>query len=271
MSDGRVECGTAALADNEVMLRGGHLEGPIVYTLAFPAGGKTFLPLWKTDPVLTRFLTPGSLNGNPLAGTTLFEKIVEVRRVACGEALATPAPADQRDKADDLGLDEPGAPQSKRRHRRGAHLPTPTAVEITVPDVAGGPWRLWVAWPRHPGAAPAMEATAHNVQRLLAAVSADLAENTRRERSKNVYEDRRGETGEREYLLTVTNAKGASKQVWRKRKRLTEPSGNRPYSRKYQQTTRTAAPSLESDLDDASGADDANTSTNAGQVPKRTG
>ena len=67
-----VSTGTAVLGPTECILRGGYLKEPVVYGRVVAVAGELFVPLWKTDPLLNKFLVAGSINGRPLAGTHFF-------------------------------------------------------------------------------------------------------------------------------------------------------------------------------------------------------
>jgi len=248
--------GSAPLLPNECLLRGGFLKEPLIFPRVSQVAGKGFIPLWKTDPLLNRFLTPGSVNGRPLADCRVFGRILEARNLAQEAASASAeaavdaavaAAAQDIDPVAVLGLDK--KPTKKRKRKLGGNLPRdflPPFVGITVDTLARQePWVLVVATASHRGACPAIEATAHNLQRLFEEVRHQLCEVATAQlacgHGREPQQPRRqaqGPPNNREYLHTL-KGKNGPKKVWRKRARTNEKLA-RPYSYRYKVSTRPA-------------------------------
>ena len=100
------------LLRTEIVIRGGFLSKPEVLGNVITVEGKSFVPLWRSCPVLNKFLTPQSSCLRPLKDTSIFETLRE-KREAVRLTLAETGPADEAeaevDPADAFDLDAPVA------------------------------------------------------------------------------------------------------------------------------------------------------------------
>jgi hypothetical protein len=240
----------------EMVIRGGMLKGPAVLTGLCTALDKPFIPLRKSDKVLSLFLTGRPAGLRPLANTLIIEKLLELRNnkrrdlaaeirrdlrmPAVDDAGAMVAVADGQ--VDDLGLDDPAEvlvavdPVDKRR--RGicnravlSQLPRTAAVSVERPD--GTVWEpVLLVDVAHK--APAMECVVANFQALFEIVQGQMTDGT----------SQRKQYG-KEHPLSESKAPrhhpDGSREYWVRGKwirRYKIPSSSRPALRKYRTLKR---------------------------------
>jgi len=232
--------GTVALLPNECLLRGGFLKEHLIFPRVSQVAGKGFIPLWKIDPLLNRFLTPGSVNGRPLAECSVFVTLLEARNAAQAAAVAPAQPVadDGDDPVAALGLDKRCWRKRKRKvddEVAPAPAPPPFVIIAVAAVARAGPWELFVATASHRGACPAIEATAqNNLQRLFEEAQHQLALPAGEREQQQPRREAQGPPNNR-----IVKGKNGPKQVWRKRARTNEKLA-RPYSYRYKVSTRPA-------------------------------
>ena len=183
---------------SELVLRGGCLKEPVLLSGLRTADGAQFLVLFKGCPLLNKFLTGTPVCKRPLAKTTLIEYILAkknsafdaaVTEVKQGSAPIADNALAEADFASALCLDDPpaAAPRESsgpgpRNHRklRGigrfvAQLPSTCLVQLQRGNAT---WDLRVLLDGKTKA-PAIEASAGNLQRLFSWVQEDLREGGR--------------------------------------------------------------------------------------------
>ena len=184
--------------DVEVVIRGGYLKGPEVATGLKHVGGRMYMYLVKSNPLLCSFLTKGASRTKPLAKTLMFERIAAARDAKYKELLlveaglqpppaALAAEATGRDPCDTLGLDidpaddlqvdakpadAPTGPskKTKRVSKKARTVMTPSA-EICLTRDGQPDLKLWVLM-EPASKAPAIEPSKENLQALF-----DLVDN----------------------------------------------------------------------------------------------
>ena len=199
----------------ELVLRGGLLPKPVILTNVKFVGNRPFLLLWKGHPAICKFLTGLSSCKRPLANSSVFESLQSLRNckfqllVKQARASQTVAdPKEQVDLVDQLGLDAPEVKASPTKLGRpvsalrlSSQLPAFASVSYDHPD-GWEPVLLMEAGSK----APAMEATADNLQTLFALVALELAVGTtkRARHGADPASPRpapRGPAGSREYFV----------------------------------------------------------------------
>jgi hypothetical protein len=108
------------LSRTEIVVRGAFLSKPEVLGNVITVEGKLFAPLWRSCPVLDKFLTPQSSCLRPLKDVAIFEILREKRKAVHLTLLDRGRVEDEEaevDPADALGLDAPEAPKHKKRDR----------------------------------------------------------------------------------------------------------------------------------------------------------
>jgi hypothetical protein len=108
------------LSRTEIVVRGAFLSKPEVLGNVITVEGKLFAPLWRSCPVLNKFLTPQSSCLRPLKDVAIFEILREKRKAVHLTLLDRGRVEDEEaevDPADALGLDAPEAPKHKKRDR----------------------------------------------------------------------------------------------------------------------------------------------------------
>ena len=154
-----------------LVLEGGFLKKAEVFPAQCVVGGVIFVTLWKSDPVLTNFLTQDCVKNRPLAKTNLIERLQACRDAAVAAALEPDGPDRaedaEADKAGSLDLDDEAeavAASSRRRPKRRDFAMLPPTLAVTV-GTSDGPWELRVHT-QNATCAVAIEATPENLQRL---------------------------------------------------------------------------------------------------------
>ena len=182
--------------DPEVVLRGGHLDKPILLCNLTIVEGHKFVHLWKGCPILNKFLTGKSAMHRPLANSSAIENLAAKRNEAFREILADeedggeeaddPVDALGLDEEDDVMLDKNRKGQGKAAKRK-KYLPIrmkmmsrPSFLPVEVqggfaPSGESAPWRPLVLL-EVASTAPAMEATSENFKALFDLVASELAE-----------------------------------------------------------------------------------------------
>jgi hypothetical protein len=180
----------------EMVIRGGMLKGPAVLTGLCTALDKPFVPLRKSDKVLSLFLTGRPSSQRPLAKTLIIETLLtlrnnkridlaaEIRMPAGDDAGAMVAVADGL--ADDLGLDDPAEvlvavdPVGKRRRgicNRAVLSQLPRTATVSVERTDGTVWEpVLLVDVAHK--APAMECVVANFQALFEIVQGQMSDGT---------------------------------------------------------------------------------------------
>jgi hypothetical protein len=263
---------TVGLSRTEIVVRGGFLSKPEVLGNIITVEGKLFVPLWRSCPVLNKFLTPESSCLRPLKDVTIFETLKEKREAARLALVAAGRVEDETaevDPADALGLDAPASAPKQQRDRCAARsklsreLLELTAKYVTLELHRGGhePWCPCVLLGDRAHAI-AMEATQPNfcmlwtvVQEEIAAVGPEAA--ALREPLRAAFSPR-GAPGSRQYWLP---SKGwVMKKKRAPRANLTPASAavpKRPFGNSWMQTRLTkfmklsASPSFLPDAADA--------------------
>ena len=231
----------------EFVLRGGFLRKAGSFSTEQHVSGATYVPLWKTDPLLNAFLTPVSSALRPLTRTSVFEDMADARNQAVRKAeddAKAPGSEGEEDRADDLGLDAGAASEleesqssggraRRRPVKRELALPPTVTIELRAAE-SDDPWRFRVL-ANSAREAPAMEATQDNFQRLFDFVQADLSEGGRK-RGKN------GGTrppSERLPAGARNVSRDYKKESWVARRVVDKPAAaatnrtTRPYARAY--------------------------------------
>ena len=196
------------LMPTELVLRGGRLKEPTVLSRLRLEDGCAFAALWKSDPVLNRFLSGTRLSARPLARSSVFNMLAERRNAAYKEAVREATSSLQGDLQDDLadalGLDEepakPAAAKGGRRHRRvGKPVSVPRSVVLEIPRSGFVPWRPRVLLDKAT-CVVSMEATTENFQALFALVADELGSGSRpRAEAGRSVKPPRGQAGARSY------------------------------------------------------------------------
>lgn len=159
------------LAEDEIVLRGGFLKSPAIYGGCTEVGGAMFMPLLKSDPVFSNFLSPRPCNKRPLRGTTVPEELQKLRN----QFIVTKGEDQEADDyAKDLGLGGEAPSKKRRVYKDKAEKTLPPTVEVVYKKEGFADWRVRLKvdkWVRY---APAMEVTAENLQALFERVRADL-------------------------------------------------------------------------------------------------
>jgi hypothetical protein len=189
---------------SEIVVRGGYLKEPRVFTRLQCVNGKAFLMLWKSSRELVAFLSNEPAFKRPLSKTLVFETLASLRHEACRKLLAERAAPVQVEAApgastDDfalsLGLDsgsaaimdeagpaladvaeESGTKRRKRLRREREKLirrQMPATVEVEYPRDGREPWRVLML-AAGGNVAPAIEATAANLQTLFELVDVQI-------------------------------------------------------------------------------------------------
>ena len=134
------------LTPGELVVRGGHLLAPRVFTGVETINDRMYFPLRKTDHNMAALLCPGPLRGRPLANSDVFEKMIACRKKKYGElieALAVPDEPEEPDLADAMGLDAPEEPAKRlraptRSNNKALKAQLPAVVEIEPPPARMG-------------------------------------------------------------------------------------------------------------------------------------
>ena len=162
------------LAPDEVVLRGGFLKSPAIMAGCEEVGGAMYMPMLKSDPILSNFLSPLPCNRRPLRGTTVLEELQLLRNNFICSAGTLPPEADD-DETQQLGLGG-DASAKKRRSRAKLEKTLPPTVEVVFVKSGFPDWRVNLKLEKYIRMAPAMEVTIANLRALFARVRADLEE-----------------------------------------------------------------------------------------------
>lgn len=200
---------------SELVLRGGLLPKPVILTNVKFIGDKPFLHLWKGHPAICKFLTGVSSCRRPLSNSSVFEALQKLKNVKFQDLVkqardghTEPESQDAVDFVDQLGLDAPEAKASPTKSRRAvsasrllAQLPSFASVAYDHQD-GWEPMLLMEAASK----APAIEATAENMQMLFNLVASELAVGTTKETKLGVdapgpRRAPRGPAGARQYFI----------------------------------------------------------------------
>ena len=196
MSTSRVMVGL--VPEVEVVIRGGYLKAPVVATGLKNVGGRMYMYLVKSSPLLCSFLTKETARTKPLSKTLMFERIAAARDAKYKELLLVeaglqPPPVAETavatgldpceilgmdiDPADDLNMDAKPKPvatgpakKTKRVSKKSRTVMTP-AAEICLPRDGQPDLKLWVLM-EPASKAPAIEPSQENLQALF-----DLVDN----------------------------------------------------------------------------------------------
>ena len=170
------------LAEDEIVLRGGFLKGPAIYGGCSSVGGAMFMPLLKSDPVFSNFLSPRPCNKRPLRGTYVPEELAKLRN----KFIATKGAEQEADYdyAQDLGLGGEVTSKKRRVYKDKAEKTLPPTVVVVYKKEGFPDWRVRLLVDKWVRFAPSMEVTAENLQSLFDRVRADLEEGgVKRERN----------------------------------------------------------------------------------------
>ena len=163
------------LAPDEVVLRGGFLQGPAIVGGCEEVDGAMYMPLLKHDPVLSNFLSPLPCNRRPLRGTTVLQELQRLRNDYISSAGTFP-PAEADDaETEQLGLGG-DASAKKRRSRAKLEKALPRTVEVVLVKSGFPDWRVNLKLDKYTRMVPAMEVTPANLRALFQRVRADLEE-----------------------------------------------------------------------------------------------
>ena len=180
------QCRDVSLA-SEVVLRGGYLKDPAVLTRLRVVEGRHFLPLWKSCPVLNKFLTGQPSCRRPLAKSMVFEAVTDAKNKAWEEEIAAlrtgevPQPTDDLVSALDLGDEQASAlPSGQRRRKRplsqrALRHQVPNISRLSLVREGKAVWEPCVVMDQ-PTKAASLEMTADNLRTLLEWVGDDRAE-----------------------------------------------------------------------------------------------
>ena len=163
------------LAPGEVVLRGGFLNGPAIMGGCEEVGGAMYMPMLKSDPILSNFLSPMPCNRRPLRGTTVLEELQRLRNEYICSAGTVPPPEAEDDETQQLGLGG-DASAKKRRSRAKLEKTLPPTVEVVLAKSGFPDWRVKLKVEKWVRMAPAMEVTCAKLRALFARVRADLEE-----------------------------------------------------------------------------------------------
>lgn len=160
------------LAEDEIVLRGGFLKGPVIFGGCTEVGGAMFMPLLKSDPVFSNFLSPRPCNKRPLKGTHVPEELQKLRNkfvLTKGEDQEV-----EHDYVQDLGLGGEVSSKKRRVYKDKAEKTLPQTVVVVYKKEGFPDWRVRLLvdkWVRY---APSMEVSAENLKALFERVRADL-------------------------------------------------------------------------------------------------
>lgn len=169
------------LADDEIVLRGGFLKGPAIYGGCRELGGAIYMPLLKSEPVLSNLLSPRPCNRRPLRGTQVLEELQKLRN----QFILTKGDAQEaeQDYAQDLGLGGEVTSKKRRVYKDKAEKTLPPSVVVVYKKDGFPDWHVRLLVDKWVRFAPAMEATVENLQALFERVRSDLEDgDVKRER-----------------------------------------------------------------------------------------
>ena len=249
--------------DAEVVLRGGHLDKPVLLCNLSIVEGRKFVHLWKGCPILNKFLTGKNTNQRPLAASLAIENIAARRNAACRLALEDQSGSDTGDhgetEEDAKALDPTAALdlengdaecQNQRKKKKQPELPLkmkmlklPRFLPIEVEGAFEAPWCPLVLV-EVASTAPAIEATTENFQALSALIDKDLASGEcRRHRYPRKFAVT-GEGAEKQSVYELPNKKG---RFYNKVAVDRPCQRKRPYAKSYQ-TKRVKLPKSNKDI-----------------------
>ena len=169
MSTSRVMVGL--VPEVEVVIRGGYLKAPVVATGLKNVGGRMYMYLVKSSPLLCSFLTKETARTKPLSKTLMFERIAAARDAKYKELLlveagmqAPPAAeiavATGLDLCDTLGMDNDtaeglnidttpkaaatGPTKKKQRISKKSRTIMTPSTQISLPREGQSDWKFWV-------------------------------------------------------------------------------------------------------------------------------
>jgi hypothetical protein len=203
---------SVGLLDTEIVLRGGYLLRPEILTNIRLVDDRKFVPLWKSCPVLNKFLTSNCYSKHPLKGCTFFNAMKVLREQKRADISAewrrVGTENIEKDKADDLGLEAEPVVRGRRRSRAIPKHTLPKYVEITMLSGGLGRWTLTVLLESQ-AAAIVMEASQLNFDKLAACVHKELGVPSGRAKSVrkpiNAAFSPRGPKTAREYFSKSKN------------------------------------------------------------------
>lgn len=218
------------LRPTELVVRGGHLNRPIVMSKLRVVDGKRFVFLWKSCADLNALLTGRAKGGGrKLASTAVFAHIWRAKEAKKEDMLrAAGGPTEELTSAEQpaeasglasLDLDDfaegAGQPPKPKRGAKKAkevkrllakQLPKYAQVELVDAAPIVGLWRPFVLLDGG-NSAPALEATEDNLSKLRAWVEHDLLEDRDRQdkgrgrgRAAKAKRGPRGDPGHRQYF-----------------------------------------------------------------------
>jgi hypothetical protein len=181
---------TTGVAETELVVRGGYLKAPEVFTQLKLVDGSKFMYLVKSSHQLSKFLSREATHKRPLAKTDVFERLQKLRddryrAFLVGEGDGPGAPT-EADPCEQLCLDSivatSPAKLPPRRLLSSLRQQVPSQAEVVMPRQGQEPWRVTVLLERATKAV-AIEATSANLHALFELVDNDLTCNvTRRKR-----------------------------------------------------------------------------------------
>lgn len=211
------------LLDSEIVLRGGGLPEPVIFTDLVREGDASYMQLRRRNHSLVRFLTGKGANAALLSDSPTLDTLVALRSAARRAELANlamDAPAAEidagsTDLVQQLGLDRDGPKTQKNRMSRSELRLLPKVVHVTFTRDGFEPWtpRLLLDSDR---AVLAIEATTPNFVALYQFVQDDLVVPTERQGGRRKRADRapRGPADAREYW------RGDARGTWLIRKKV---------------------------------------------------
>ena len=160
------------LAEDEIVLRGGFLKGPVIFGGCTQVGDAMFMPLLKSDILFSNFLSPRPCNKRPLEGTDVPEELQKLRN----KFILTKGEEQDGgyDYVQDLGLGGEVTSKKRRVYKDKAEKTLPQTVVVVLKKAGFPDWQVRLLvdkWVRY---APAMEVTAENLKALFERVRADL-------------------------------------------------------------------------------------------------
>ena len=181
------------------VLQGGFLRKPELLQGIIHCYDRDFYPLYKSDVLLSKFLTPTTSYKKTLASTTIIETLVKARNKVVASILDGPKANDGDDGVPDplaeLGLEVPPTSKTEAKvvarlrmeedKRRRSMIVLPKTISVEVDGCNARTWVVTVLTNngRKRGTPTvAIEATAGNFQQLFDIVQVQIAAGERRQR-----------------------------------------------------------------------------------------